>query len=780
MKIKEFFIKRYGPLADISGNDLAQQNFNLFWGKNEYGKTLTIDALVKLLLDKSSRDFEHIERVEETPEGYVIIENEDEKEVKLPQKKKKFAEIAGLSPTECASVFIVRNSDLSIGRDHHQESEFYTTVTERLTGLRTSEINKIKDKARELAKITPSGLFRDSGEEKLKTRIEDAKKLKEEITALAAKTKEKRFDELEEEAAALKEAIENINAKINTMDDAGKREKYEKTKEALDNLKNYITELGELEIYSEDDYELWRDWQKELERLKDELIKLKEELSEKEKELQKVTKELGGIAGEFQILEDKKRKLEEEVKPDLRNYEEEKRGLAEDEEKSKFLNSAGIIAVVLLGLSLIGLIFRPSFLFVLLTILFVAIAFWAGANRLRLTNRKAKLSGLLEKIKISLAKLGLNAANFEEMLFSIQQLEDDYLQKAKILQGIEGEKESLEREERNLRQNIIPARENKIKEIEEKIEALKRKAKEDSLEEYGQKLKLKLNLQQAKEAASGILKSHFGAAGISLDENIAFWEQKVWELEVYKDKALGETYSEQAAAELKANKKETEEKLEEIERNMKAAEEELKEIERKANNILRPAEYLYCRTSVDLKAVAAEVEEFIKENEKVRENALEVIGIFEEIEAEEKEKVAELFGKESPASLYFAEITDGFYEEVIFSQPEGKISVRQKDGTLLEAEKLSGGAYDQLYFAIRLALAEKLFPTQKGFFILDDPFIKSDPERLQKQLKTLKKIAKAGWQILYFSAKGEVKEALKDDLNQKCINYIELSAIFAV
>jgi len=35
MKIKEFFIKRYGPLADINGNDLTLQNFNLFWGKNE-------------------------------------------------------------------------------------------------------------------------------------------------------------------------------------------------------------------------------------------------------------------------------------------------------------------------------------------------------------------------------------------------------------------------------------------------------------------------------------------------------------------------------------------------------------------------------------------------------------------------------------------------------------------------------------------------------------------------------------------------------------------------
>ncbi|MCK4446656.1 MAG: AAA family ATPase, partial [Candidatus Marinimicrobia bacterium] len=71
MKIKEFSIRRYGPLPD-SGR-ISLQNFNLFFGNNEDGKTLTIDALVKLLLGKYIKDFEHINRVDETPDGHVII-----------------------------------------------------------------------------------------------------------------------------------------------------------------------------------------------------------------------------------------------------------------------------------------------------------------------------------------------------------------------------------------------------------------------------------------------------------------------------------------------------------------------------------------------------------------------------------------------------------------------------------------------------------------------------------------------------------------------------------
>jgi uncharacterized protein YhaN len=195
------------------------------------------------------------------------------------------------------------------------------------------------------------------------------------------------------------------------------------------------------------------------------------------------------------------------------------------------------------------------------------------------------------------------------------------------------------------------------------------------------------------------------------------------------------------------------------------------------NEILQlEVEYLYCKTSVDLEVIRDKLQRFIDENENNKDNVLEVMKIFEKIEAEEKEKVSELFGKESLISKYFNEITEGLYEEVTFNQEIGKIEVKRKDGVILEAEKLSGGAYDQLYFSVRLALGGKLLKGKKGFFIMDDPFIKADPERLQRQIETLKKISKLGWQVIYFSAKSEIKDALKGD---DTINYVELQDMFS-
>jgi uncharacterized protein YhaN len=73
---------------------------------------------------------------------------------------------------------------------------------------------------------------------------------------------------------------------------------------------------------------------------------------------------------------------------------------------------------------------------------------------------------------------------------------------------------------------------------------------------------------------------------------------------------------------------------------------------------------------------------------------------------------------------------------------------------------LSGGAFDQLYLAVRLAIARRLLGERRGFFLLDDPFIKADRERLARLVDTLLELAADGWQFLYFTAKDEVVDAL--------------------
>jgi len=758
----------YGPLPNTGR--ISLHNFNLFWGKNEEGKTLTIDALVKLLLGQEIKDFEHINRVEENPEGYVIIEDEEGKEIKLPEKGN-LTKVAGLTPSECRNIFVIRNSDLSIAR----ESEFYTNVTDRLTGLRTEDISKIKEILREISKITPGGMFRDIKDEKLKTRVENAKKLIAKIESLSKEIKEKGFDEFEEESVKQRERIERIEQEIKSLEDARKREKYEKGKEALDKLSYALKEIKNLKIYNEDDEQLWRDCEKEVKTYTKQKENLLTELKENEKELKERSKKLREIERDFRVFDERKKKLDDEIRPDLKTYEIKRGELAQQEGKNKFFTSLEIISVTLLGISLLGVIFNPSLLFYILAVLFSISAVISGIFKFQFVKERAWLAGVFERNKLTLSKFELDAENIEGILSNIQKFDEDYRKKSEELQEIKRKKENLEEKIKDLQDKRIPDIKDKIKDTQEKIEGIKIKSREESLEEYTRKLKSKQKLERSIDEQGSILESLFGRKSKRLEENILHWNNEIKNLGEYRNKARDIKYSESAASELEKKKQSVEDKLKEINNRGVSLQKEMEEVERKVNEILRlEEEYLYCKTSGDLEIIKDKLQGFINENETNRDNALEVIKIFEEIEADEKEKVSELFGKESPISKCFNKITNRLYEEVTFNQETGKIEVKCPDGKRLGAEKLSGGAYDQLYFSIRLALGEKLLKGRKGFFIMDDPFVKADPDRLQRQIETLRKISELGWQVMYFSAKGEINDVLKRSIERGTINYIEL------
>ena len=780
MKIKEFSIIRYGPLPFTSVGQLY--NFNLFWGKNEEGKTLTIDALVKLLLGKNNKEFEHIDRVNENPEGYVIIEDELGKEIKLPEKGN-LTKVADLTPLECCNIFIARNSNLSIARDVVQENKFYTDVTDRLTGLRTGEIIKIKENLRDIGKVTVTGIFRDIKDEKLATRIGNAKSLTEKINNLSEDIKNERFDELEEKTAQLKEEIGVIEQKLKELDDARKREKYEKGRDALDNLKNSLKELKTLEIYNEKDERLWRDCERDIIACKEESNKTVAFLQENKIEFKKVSEKLIEVERDFQLLEEKKKTLDEGIRAQLKTYEDKKVELAKQQGKNKFFTLAMVLSAFLAGISLLGIIYKPSILFYILSALFLVLFAIAGIFKLQLVRNKSLLKGLLERNKLALYKLGMSAGSIEEIFFNIRKFDQEYDSKFDELQETKRKEKNLEEKIEELQNKKITEIQNKVRKLEEQIEVIKRKSSQDLLDEYSKKLRLKQQLERLIGEQRGILRSHSGEKGKNLEENVFYWDAEIANLAEYKHKAINIKYNESVKSELEEEKQKLKETLLKISESLKFIQKEMEEVERKANEILQlEGEYIYCETSVDMNAVKNKIQEFISENQRKKDNVMDAIQIFEIIEAEEKEKVSELFGKESPVSQYFNEITEGLYAEVSFSNEAGKtgrIEVKRRDGILLDAEQLSGGAYDQLYFSIRLALGEKLLKGKKGFFIMDDPFIKSDPNRLQKLIDMLKKITEAGWQVMYFSAKGETKEILKEDIASGIINYVALPGISA-
>lgn len=891
MRIKEFSIIRYGPLPNTGR--ILLDNFNLFFGKNEDGKTLTIDALVKLLLGRNIKDFERIDRVGENPEGYVIVEDDNGKETKLSEKVN-ITKVVDLTPSECRNIFIIRNSDLSIAR----ENEFYTNVTDRLTGLRTQEITSIKKKLQELGKLTRPDSQADLSDKlefgKIKAKVNNARSLMEEIDKLQDKIKENRFDVLEEELVRCGTEIESTKQQLESFEDASKREKYEKGRGALDKLKGALEKSEDLRDYNEDDRELWRDNEKALQEYNEEKQKLAVELREAEQEFKKAAEKLkekeqdfqvidqnrkvieevereikefialtstylenkqkiveiekstSVIEQDFEILSKRKEEIDKQIEPELKTYEIKSGELALQEEKAKSFTLVEKISAILLGISLLGAILRPSWLFYIFAGLFFFLVVVSWIFKFQFGREKAWLAGVFKRIKLTCSKFELEAETIEGIRSNVQKFEeklwqkeqerdrirekknaiesqfnfvdnklkectnkiaeasgmfgwgkkntDEYLahikdfkeeslKKSKELEDSRIERERLASKIREFKENRIPEKERMIKKATEKIDNVKRKSGEDSLQDYTTKLKSKQDWERSIDQQQSILNGLFGERNAAIKENIQYWGEEIVSLEDYKDKAKDIKYDEDLVSRLKEQQEDLVEKMNELTSNMSIIREEMGNVERGANEILPSGEErFYCQTSVDLKAVKDRLQEFADENEGNKDNTLEVMKIFEKIEMEEKEKVSELFGKESSISKYFNGITNGLYEEVLFNQEPGKLQVKQvtrKEEVILDAEKLSGGAYDQLYLSIRLALGEKLLKGNKGFFIMDDPLVKADEYRLQRQIQTLKKISESGWQVVYFSAKGEIKDALKEDIDNGVVKCVEVQSIFS-
>lgn len=776
MKLKEFSIIRYGPLENL--NKIKLNDFNLIWGKNECGKTLTIDGLVKLLFNKTGKDFENLERVQEVPEGYVVLVDEKGNEYKIPEKGD-LPKISGLSATECNNIFIVRNSNLSVAHDLSKESMFYESITDKLTGLETERIAKISEKIKEIARLTDKSLeFQDVKDEKLKTRINEANKLIEEIDQLIQEVKEKGLDELEEKKVELKEQLETIEEEIKKLEALRKREKYEKGDEALTILKKLMDEIKELDVYNENDAKLWNDLEKELDMYSSQKQKKEKELEVKVKELEKADEKYKELSEEFKSYEEKKKKIDEEIKPEMSRFNSS-RDVNKLEKKNKVFTVSMIISIVILAISVVGIVFNKSLLFYVLTaVSSIAVAAFGGL-KYKVIKDQDQVINKFEEFKAKLQTLGLMADTLGEIYENIKNYEVWYETKLKEFNRAFLDKEKIKLQINDLKNKEIAEIEQHIKNIQEKIEKLKEKSKETSLESYNEKLKLKNEIKNNIGKQETILKSHFGYVGKSLEEAIPYWENEIKKLEIYKDNFPEDKFSEDLLTNLKNNENKYKNEYEEVHNNTKLIQKMFEDIEGRVNKILLPEEHLFCETSTDLEAIKKLLSDFVNTHENNRNNALVVLSIFEELEREEKGKISSLFGQNSLVTKYFKEITDGLYDEVTFDSNENKIKVRRKDKVVLDAYQLSGGAYDQLYFSIRLALGRTLLKDRFGFFIMDDPFVKSDFERLNKQMNLLKKIANSGWQIIYFSSKDEIKDLLKEEIANKTINYVELSPLFS-
>lgn len=774
MKLKSFRITRFGPVSGAEADSLGL--FNLFYGPNEEGKTLVLEALSRLVSGKIPRDFRSLERVDENPAGSAVVEHSG-RDYEFPQEGSLSA-LCGISAGEFRNIFVIRNSDLSIVK----EKEFYAGVADRLTGLKTEQVAGVKRRLLEIGKLTAETKnFRNVKDERLLDRLGAAGELSNRAETLLKELEENDFDGLRERKFRASERLDAVERDVLLIQKAREREKYERGVRALEEARRALEKLRAYEGLNEDDMRIWSECVRDIERLSKEKSGYEESLSSLGAKREELEWKLQDAGTEKKLLEDKKEHVEEKIKPLLKDYNELSAALLRKNAQRKFFDYIFYLSSFLLAVFAAGFILSPGILTGSFSVFFLICSAAFGLLKHRLRSEAGRLSAIWEELKNSFAPLGAEVSSYGDALSEIQKFAGE---REKLLAEVDAmEKESALNlhEISRIKDDFLPAADRAAAEEERKIRAAAERAGVEDIGSGRDKLREKRKLEDALASGMAVLQNEFGAREGSAREKLKGWEGDVSAYAGYREAAPGVEFDKFRLDGLVEEGDSLKLEIRQIDAELESSEREMQEIWKSAAALLageggEAADDIPCDSSADLREISRRLAVFVNKYDTLRSDVTTALEVFDEIDAQEREKISGLFGEGSAVSEYFSKITTGRYDCVVFDKEAGRAAVRLKTGGFLEPSRLSGGAYDQLYLSVRLALGERLLEGEKGFFIMDDPFIKADSRRLRAQARVLKDAASAGWQIIYFTAKDEVREVLADDIKSGEVNYYEAAS----
>ena len=216
--------------------------------------------------------------------------------------------------------------------------------------------------------------------------------------------------------------------------------------------------------------------------------------------------------------------------------------------------------------------------------------------------------------------------------------------------------------------------------------------------------------------------------------------------------------------------------LETFKKDLKIIEEEIKNTEEKYNNL----KFEKYTLEISEKNINKDIEEKInleEQLENIKNEEQEILKIGQAIELAKNVLEKSYEKMKNNITPKFTENllknTQGVigekYNNIIFNEDEG-IIVETENGNYVNANCLSVGTIDQLYLALRLAIADEV-AKEKLPIILDEAFAYYDEERLENILSYLNENFKEN-QIIIFTCSNREKEIMRKlNLN---FNYIEL------
>ena len=203
----------------------------------------------------------------------------------------------------------------------------------------------------------------------------------------------------------------------------------------------------------------------------------------------------------------------------------------------------------------------------------------------------------------------------------------------------------------------------------------------------------------------------------------------------------------------------------EIEREIKEKNNDLIETEKNLKDVENNIKNIFL-TNRDLNVIEEEILN-VKDKIETEEANLCAIETASEVITESFKEMQKNFGPVINKSVgkYMSALTDDKYQKVKVSE-NYSITLRNGDDSLMQAEYLSNGTWDQIYLALRLSFIDLIFGDTKVPIILDEAFVQYDDKRMQKALELLYSMKEKRQIIIFTCQKREVDYLSKyNDVN---------------
>lgn len=804
MKLTRLFLPSYGPLTTIDYQ--FEPGFNLFFGPNEKGKSLTIDALTRLIMGKAAQKLPKIDRVDAEPGklgGWLEISSESNSAAAPSQKSSpktstqsvttKLSRLQGLNidwqkakilaATDWPNLLIVRNSQLEIGELTASESEYYTQLTQRLVGLHSSLIQQLITEIRDQAELSPTDKTKNTTQnQRLADRLQAAQKLLTPDSILNQLLADQNWSNLIAQQLQLQTKLNQLEQELNWQDLVYQKEQLAQLETNWQQANQLQTDLDQLSSINPNQLASWQkaatnlaNYQEQLaaaEQLHQELVDSRAQIYQAQQENEAATAALTSSPAKLATLATK-----------LSELTQAWTAIGDSQpQTNRLLIPAGWLTTLLVGLNFK---FSSPVLIVLtiisavITLALIIKAGWQQhrhqhwpqkLNELKILAAQAQITWPANKATPEAQLLALNGA------LSARQnlLDQQHDQSIKFTAQLAAKDQAIDQNQHQISAGKTKIADQKkiIAELQHQTHCLKPAQLESQLNQ-------KQKWQQQLAAATAVLAAKWPVTTITATtfkqwaHHLQDLATKLTDLDLPTNYRFSATQKNQLNQQLIATKQH----LAQIGQNLIQVTNQLSDLEKQAQQIL--VTWLdpppVCQSRPDLVNLHQNLTAFITDYQHRQQLALTAIATLTTINQTEQAQVSQLFPSGGLASQYLRQITNQKYQDIIFDQQQLKIFIRDQAGNLINPHQLSAGAYDQLYLAIRLNLAQRLLGNRPGFLILDDPFIRADAKRLENQLQILQQLCQQGWQLLYFTAKNEVVTALESAINNKTVKFFSLA-----